>query len=131
MKELVISTKKKEELVDITSLVKEEISIKEGILHIFVPHATAGITINENADPNVPKDIINFLNKAIPKGKWLHDAIDNNADSHIKASLVGSSVSIPIKDGRMLLGKWQSIFLCEFDGPRERKIILNIIPALK
>ena len=125
---LSINTNNREELVDITSLIEKNIDIKNGILHIFIPHATAGITINENADPNLPEDINNFLNKLVEKGIWKHDKIDNNADAHIKASLIGNSVFIPVKDNQMQLGNWQNIFFCEFDGPRKRKIILNFIP---
>jgi secondary thiamine-phosphate synthase enzyme len=127
--ELSINTNKREELVDITSLVEKNIDIKNGILHIFIPHATAGITINENADPNLPEDITDFLNKLVKKGIWRHDKIDNNADAHIKASLIGNSVLIPVRDNKMQLGTWQNIFLCEFDGPRKRKIILSFIPV--
>jgi len=127
--ELSINTNKREELIDITSLIEKNINIKNGILHIFIPHATAGITINENADPNLPEDINDFLNKLVKKRIWKHDKIDNNADAHIKASLIGSSVLIPIENKEMLLGRWQNIFLCEFDGPRKRKIILNFIPV--
>jgi len=134
MKELLVETKQNEEFIDITDLVNKSLSsekIKEGILHIFVPHATAGLIINENADPNVSKDILNLLNKIVPKGKWLHDKVDSNGDAHIKSSLIGNSVSIPVKDGKLCLGTWQDIFLCEFDGPRQRKIILNLIPIIK
>ncbi len=130
--ELSINTNKREELVDITSLIKEELrknKTKNGILHIFISHATAGITINENADPNLPQDITDFLNKLVKKGIWKHDKIDGNADAHIKASLIGSSVFIPIENEKMQLGTWQDIFLCEFDGPKKRKIILNFIPV--
>ncbi len=128
MTEFFIQTNKREELIDITALIEEKVKgFNNGIAHIFVPHATAGITINENADPNLPVDITNFLNRLVPKGKWLHDRIDNNADSHIKASIIGNSVSIPVKEGKLQLGTWQDIFLCEFDGPRRRKIIINVI----
>lgn len=122
-----INTSKREELINITELVRKEINIKEGLIHIFIPHATAAITINENADPNLPKDITDFLNKLVKKGIWKHDKIDGNADAHIKASLIGNSVIIPVKDGKMLLGRWQDIFLCEFDGPRKRNVILSFI----
>ena len=126
--QLKIKSTKREELIDITPLIEEKIkNVKNGILHAFVPHATASITINENADPNIPLDIINFLNKLVPQGKWLHDRMDNNADAHIKASLIGNSISVPIENGKLQLGTWQDIFLCEFDGPRERKIILNVL----
>ncbi len=125
--ELIIRTSKREELVDITNLIEDNLKIEKGIIHIFVPHATCGITINENADPNLPKDISDFLNKLVKKGVWLHDRIDSNADAHIKNSLIGNSTSIPVYDRKIQLGKWQNIFLCEFDGPRKRKIILNFI----
>jgi secondary thiamine-phosphate synthase enzyme len=128
--QLVIKTKKREEILNITNEVQEQVSmskIKEGICLVFVPHATAALTINENADPNIKEDILNFLSKAIPQGKWLHDRIDGNADAHIKAALIGSSVTIPIQNSSLLLGTWQGIMLCEFDGPRERKIIVEAI----
>jgi len=128
--ELIIKTEKREEFIDITDVIEkkiEDMKIEKGILHIYISHATAGITINENADPNLPIDILNFLGKLVPKGKWMHDRIDNNADAHIKTSLIGNSISIPIESGKLQLGRWQNIFLCEFDGPRERKIILNLV----
>jgi len=126
--ELIIKTNKREELIDITNLINEKINEDDnGIIHLFVAHTTAGITINENADANLPKDISNFLNKLVAKGIWMHDKLDGNADAHIKASLIGNSVSIPIKNGKMELGQWQNIFLCEFDGPRKRKILLNFL----
>ena len=127
--QLKIKTHKREELVDITDLIRHRIPISQGVVHIFVSHTTAGITINENADPNLPTDILNFLNKLIPQGRWLHDKIDNNADAHIKASLIGSSISIPVEEGKLQLGTWQNIFLCEFDGPRERNIIVSFLGA--
>ena len=125
--ELTIQTNKREELIDITNLIQEKIEIKNGILHVFVPHATCGITINENADPNLPKDISNFLNQLVPEGKWMHDRIDDNADAHIKTSLIGNSIFVPIKNKGLELGTWQNIFLCEFDGPRKRRVILSFI----
>lgn len=126
--ELIIKTNKREELIDITNLINEKINEDDnGIIHLFVAHTTAGITINENADANLPKDISNFLNKLVAKGIWMHDKIDGNADAHIKASLIGNSVSIPIKNGKIELGQWQNIFLCEFDGPKKRKILLNFL----
>ena len=121
---------KRMDIVDITkevSNIVSESNIKEGICNIYTPHATAAITINENADPNVGVDIQNALQQLVPEGKWLHDRVDGNADAHIKASIIGSSESIPIKDGELLLGTWQDIFLCCFDGPRNRKIIITII----
>ena len=132
--ELIIKTSKREELIDITNLINKKIkinNINKGIIHLFVPHATAGITINENADTNLPKDISDFLNKLVAKGIWMHDRTDGNADAHIKASLIGNSVSVPFSEGALQLGTWQNIFLCEFDGPRKRKILLNFLKTTK
>jgi len=96
---------------------------------IYVPHATAAVTINENADPNITKDIIKAINKIVPEhDNYLHDSIDNNAAAHIKSTLIGVSTAIPISSGHLQLGTWQDIFLCEFDGPRShRKVIVEII----
>ncbi|MBD3313308.1 YjbQ family protein [Candidatus Woesearchaeota archaeon] len=129
-KRISISTSAKYELVDITGKVKEVVAhsgIKRGICSIYVPHATAAITINENADPNVKKDILNALEKLVPEGRWLHDKVDNNAAAHIKASIIGPSESIPIEGSELMLGTWQDIFLCDFDGPKNRNIILTML----
>ncbi|MBW2981131.1 secondary thiamine-phosphate synthase enzyme YjbQ [Candidatus Woesearchaeota archaeon] len=128
-KEITVSTSKKEELVDITDEVKRIVAdskVKEGLCNVYVPHATAAVTLNENADPNVMVDIVNALDKVVPQGKWLHDRVDGNGDSHIKSAIVGPSETIPIKDGKLLLGTWQDIMLCDFDGPRQRRVIITI-----
>lgn len=113
---------------DITSLVSREVEgsgLKEGLCLVFVPHTTAGVTINEGADPSVRQDILDFLTRLVPaSGNYRHS--EGNSDSHIKATLVGSSVSIPIEKGRLALGTWQSIFFCEFDGPRSRRVIVSL-----
>jgi len=131
MKKIIISSTKKNELINITEKIKKIISeskIENGVCIVYVPHATAAVTINENADPNVAEDIINAINRIIPEhANYKHDRIDNNAAAHIKASIIGPSQIIPIKDGSLQLGRWQDIFLCEFDGPRERTIIIEII----
>jgi len=131
MKKIIISSTKKNELINITDKIKKIISeskIENGVCIVYVPHATAAVTINENADPNVAEDIINAINRIIPEhANYKHDRIDNNAAAHIKASIIGPSQIIPIKDGSLQLGRWQDIFLCEFDGPRERTIIIEII----
>lgn len=131
IKQFSISTSKKEELIDITAEVEKTIAdskIKNGICFLYVPHATAALTINENADPNVADDIIKALQKAVPEGSWKHDRIDGNATAHIKSTIMGSSETIPIENGKLALGTWQDIFFCEFDGPRSnRKIIVQII----
>lgn len=118
--------------MDITSEVEaivENSKVKEGICFIYVPHATGGITINENADPNIKDDIIKAVNKIVPEhDNYKHDAIDNNAAAHIKSTLIGVSKAIPISSGKLQLGTWQSLMFTEWDGPRSsRKIIVEII----
>jgi len=120
-----IKTEKREQIMDITSEIKEIVSksdIKEGICLVYVPHATAALTINENADARVCEDVLDYLRSQIPKGKWKHDACDGNGDAHIKAAIIGPSISIPIKNFKLVLGTWQGIMLCEFDGPRSRTV---------
>ena len=126
---LYIKTRKRVEAVDITDSVLnfvKDSNVKDGILFLYVPHTTAGITINENADPSVIDDILNKLNEIVPKiGNYKH--IEGNSDSHIKSSIIGVSKNLIIEDGKVILGTWQGIFFLEFDGPRERKIILKIL----
>jgi secondary thiamine-phosphate synthase enzyme len=127
--EFTVSTTKKQELVDITHKIKEIVDgsgVSDGLCNVYVPHATAAIMINENADPNITLDIIDALDKLVPQGKWRHDAIDNNAAAHIKAAVCGPSETIPVKDGKLQLGTWQDIFLCCFDGPRKRRVVVTI-----
>jgi secondary thiamine-phosphate synthase enzyme len=128
-KTIVVKTRTRTEFIDITSDVKEIVSksgIKSGVCYVYVPHTTAGVTINEGADPAVVKDILSTLNKLIPhNNKYLH--MEGNSDAHIKTSLMGPSQSIIIEGGKLLLGTWQSIFFCEFDGARSRKIIVNVM----
>ncbi len=129
MKTITVKTSSREEFVDITyeveSAIKES-GIKNGVCYLYVPHTTAGITINEGADPSVKKDIINALKKIAPYGAG-YSHMEGNADSHIKATLVGSSAIVLIENSKPALGTWQSIFFCEFDGPRTRKVYLKII----
>lgn len=124
-----IKTNQKQELIDITSEVKKfvkESKIKDSALLIYVPHTTAAIAINENA--GIEEDIIKALNKIVPEhDNYEHDKKDNNAAAHIKSSLIGNSKIIPVKSGELQLGTWQYIFFCEFDGPRNRTVILKII----
>jgi secondary thiamine-phosphate synthase enzyme len=128
-KTIIVKTRTRTEFIDITSDVKEIVSksgIKSGVCYVYVPHTTAGVTINEGADPAVVKDILSTLNKLIPhNNKYLH--MEGNSDAHIKTSLMGPSQSIIIEGGKLLLGTWQSIFFCEFDGARSRKIIVNVM----
>ena len=119
----------REELVEFTDLVKQklrEAGVQEGVVILYVQHTTAGLTINENADPDVPRDMLHALRTLIPQhGMGFHHG-EQNSDAHIKASLVGSSVTIPFADEQLLLGRWQGVFLCEFDGGRERQVIMMI-----
>lgn len=130
MEKITVSTGKEEQIVDITDNVKGIVSksgVKEGICLIYTPHATCAVMINENWDPNIMLDIIDSLNNMIPKGKWRHDKEDNNGAAHIKSSIVGPSEAIPIKGGELMLGRWQDIMLADFNGPKEREILVNII----
>ncbi len=124
-----IKTTKPQEFIDITSLINEEIkrqNVQEGIAVVFVPHTTAGVTINENADPDVVDDILMALDKAFPvKGAYRH--YEGNSHAHIKASLMGPSCTIIIENGRLKLGTWQGVYFCEFDGPRNRKVYIKIM----
>ncbi len=129
IKTLQIKTEKHTEFIDITRKVQEIImnsKVKSGVCYIFIPHTTAGITINENADPDVKSDMLMELNKIIPfDDNYKH--IEGNSSAHIKASLLGFSETVFIEDGRLLLGTWQGIYFCEFDGPRVRKVYVKII----
>lgn len=125
---LSVKTTARSEMVDITSSVQKEISragVSDGVCVVYVPHTTAGITINEGADPSVCRDIIEKLNDLVPPNAGYRH-MEGNADSHIKASLMGSSVSVMVEKGRLLLGTWQKIFFCEFDGPRTRKVYVKL-----
>ena len=126
IKQFSIKTSRRKEFIDITSQIQEIVGeVSEGVVTVFVPHTTTGITINENADPDVPRDILKKLESLIPQSdNYSH--MEGNSDAHIKASLFGSSVSVIVKDGRLLLGTWQSIFFCEFDGPRTRMFYAQV-----
>ncbi len=125
-----VRTDKRNQFLDISDTIRDLVSqsaVTEGSVEIFVPHTTAAITINENADPTVQSDILDHLEKLIPRsGRFRHS--EGNSDSHIKASLIGSRLSIFISSGKLVLGTWQGIYFCEFDGPRSRKLIVKIIP---
>lgn len=123
-----IRTHSRSELMDITPLVNDIVhksKIENGVCYVFVPHTTAGITINENADPSVRQDILAELDKMVPwQGNYSH--LEGNAAAHIKASLVGSSETIPVEKGDLVLGTWQGVFFAEFDGPRRREVWVTI-----
>ncbi|AZR74613.1 hypothetical protein BBF96_15260 [Anoxybacter fermentans] len=131
MEVLKIRTTSRDELVNITgkveALVRDK-GWKEGLIHIFVPHTTAGVTINEGADPTVKADLLMILDRLVPwEGGYRH--LEGNSAAHMKASLLGSSVHIPLMEGKLQLGTWQSIYLAEFDGPRDRKVYISYIPV--
>lgn len=122
-----INTRDRSEMTDITSKVEEELKrsgLKDGVCFLFVPHTTAGITINEGADPSVVADIQATLNKLVPwEGSYRH--LEGNSAAHIKSSLIGNSLIVLVESGRLKLGTWQGIFFCEFDGPRSRKVYMK------
>ena len=124
-----VRSHQREELVEFTDQVVEKLresKAKEGVVVLYVQHTTAGLTINENADPDVPRDMLHALRTLIPQHGMGFRHGEENSDAHIKASLTGPSVTVPFEDGKLLLGRWQGIFLCEFDGGRERKVIMMI-----
>jgi secondary thiamine-phosphate synthase enzyme len=126
---LKVRSHQREELVEFTEEVQRELNeadAREGVVVLFVQHTTAGLTVNENADPDVPRDMLHLLRTLIPQHGMGFRHGEENSDAHIKATLVGSSVTVPFQDGKLLLGRWQGIFLCEFDGGRERKVIMMI-----
>lgn len=129
-----ISTHAREGLYDITREIEEVVTssnIHEGLVNVYVRGATAGIMIQENWDESVQTDVVDLLRKLIPQGVWLHDAQDGNGDSHLKAGIVGPQETIPVMNGKMALSTWQNIFLCEFDGPRDKREIVVTIIAQK
>ena len=124
--EINVQTSNKEEFIDITYKIKELININNGLCIVYCPHTTSGLTINEGADPSVQHDIIKILKKLVPENGYYHH-LEGNSDAHIKASLLGSSLTVLIENKRLLLGTWQHIFLYEGDGPRNRRIYVDII----
>ena len=128
---LELQTRERDQFLNIDRLLENtcrEQGWRDGLLFVFVPHTTAGITINENADPDVRMDIIQVLDRLIPwAGPYAH--AEGNTAAHVKASLMGSSITVAVTEGKLLLGTWQSVFFCEFDGPRTRKIVLRFLAA--
>lgn len=126
-----IPTSRRVEFIDITKKVQRALSnagIQSGLCHVFVPHTTAGVTINENADPDVVRDIVTTLERLVPeRGDYRHG--EGNSDAHIKASIMGFSQSIPVENGRLALGTWQGVYFCEFDGPRTRQMRITLLPT--
>ena len=129
MKILNVKSNKREEMIEITAEVEKALrdsEIKDGICVLFTQHTTCGLTINENADPDVKSDMLLFLRQTIPQYYEGFRHFEHNSDAHIKSSLVGSSVTIPFENGKLLLGRWQGIYLSEFDGARERKVLVKL-----
>ena len=128
-KEIQVKTTTRNELVDITLSVErvvEESGVSEGICVLAVPHTTAAVTVNENADPSVKADIIAKLSELVPAGdRYQH--LEGNADAHIKATIVGPSETLLVKGGHLSLGTWQGVFFCEFDGPRTRRLVIRVL----
>jgi secondary thiamine-phosphate synthase enzyme len=127
MKTITVKSRKREEMIDITSRVSDCLPDDgEGLCLVFSQHTTCGVTVNENADPDVQSDMLGLLQKLIPQNEPGFKHGEENSDAHIKTTLVGSSATVPYSKGKLLLGRWQAVYLCEFDGPRERKLIITI-----
>ena len=129
---LTVKTRAQTELVDITADVSRLVAdsgVRNGLCLVYVPHTTAGVTINENADPSVPKDVLMVLNQMVPwKADYRH--LEGNSPAHVKSTLVGASQTIAVENGRLVLGTWQGVFFCEFDGPRSRTVQVHIVEGV-
>ena len=126
----IVHTRTRAELIDVTEQIQRYISrfgVMDGYVIVYCPHTTAGITINENADPDVRHDVLAKLEKLIPQIESYYQHDEGNSDAHVKASLVGNSATVLIEQGRVLLGRWQGIYFCEFDGPRERRMMIKLV----
>jgi secondary thiamine-phosphate synthase enzyme len=129
MSELRIRTDAPRTLVDITAQVAAIVAksgVDSGLCHVYVAHATAAIVINENDDPNVCVDLLDALDRLVPAGIWRHDRVDGNAASHIQAAILGPGETIPVRQGKLCLGRWQAVMLAELDGPRERRVVVTV-----
>jgi secondary thiamine-phosphate synthase enzyme len=129
---ITLNTRKREQLVDITAQVTAvagRSGARNGLVNVYAQGATAAVMIQENWDESVQTDVVHLLQKMIPKGVWLHDQQDGNGDSHLKSGLVGPSETIPLIDGELGLSRWQNIFLCEFDGPRQERVVIVTVLA--
>jgi len=131
MQTVEVSTRFRTQVVDITGKVQDLLAasgVSDGVVVICSAHTTAGLTVNENADPDVMADVLSTLERLVPRhGPYAH--AEGNSDAHVKASLVGLSVTLPIQNGRLVLGAWQGIYFCEFDGPRRRRVLVQVLPA--
>lgn len=132
MREFKVRTTKSQQVLDITSAVARELraeGVVEGTCLVYVPHATAAVVINENADPNIGEDLLEALDALVPAGRWRHDRIDHNGAAHIKAAILGPSETVPVAGGKLSLGTWQALMLVELDGPRTRRVLVTCIEA--
>ena len=130
--EIKVRTRNKNDVVDLTRQIAElvrQADLEHGLCHVYVPHATAAIIVNENDDPQIGQDLLTALDGLIPEGVWLHDKVDENGASHLKATILGPSETVPIQRGRLALGTWQAIMLVDFDGPRDRTAIVTLTRA--
>jgi len=128
-KQFQIRTPSRDAMIDITGEVADalgESGVRDGIVTVYIPHTTAGVTINENADPDVIHDVLAALDTAVPWSQRFYRHGEGNSAAHVKSSMVGCTATIPVVDGRMTLGTWQSVFFCEFDGPRTRKVLVTL-----
>ena len=124
-----VRSSRKYQMLDVTEQVAEivrQAGLDEAICSVYVTHATAAVVINENDDPNVCEDVLAALDKLVPEGIWRHDRVDGNAAAHIKAAILGPGETIPVRQGRLLLGTWQAIMVVEFDGPRDRRVVVTV-----
>jgi secondary thiamine-phosphate synthase enzyme len=123
-----VSTRERTEMIEITGRVQAAVGksgVREGLVVVYVPHTTAAVTINENADPDVQRDILKELNKIVPfEDGYSHQ--EGNSAAHVKAALIGPSVTVPVSEGSLVLGTWQAVYFCEFDGPRTRRVVVSI-----
>jgi len=131
LKYINVKSRSRQEFLDVTAEVNSELAemgIKDGLVCVFVPHTSAAITINEGADPNVRHDIITTLSRLIPKDAGYHH-MEGNSDAHLKSSIIGATICIPVEEGRLVLGTWQALYFCEFDGPRHRRVGIKALKA--
>ena len=123
-----VSSQRRRQLIDITSFVQEAVNaseVAEGVCHVFVPHTTAALTLNENADPTVPQDLLEAFEKVLPDVRWRHS--EGNSDAHFLSTVIGVSVHIPISEGELRLGRWQAVYFVELDGPRRREVWITCL----
>jgi len=128
--QLTVSTRARVQFIDITERVQEAVrnsGMRSGVAHVFVPHTTAGVTINENADPSVVADILATLDRIVPQ-EGTYDHSEGNSPAHVKASMMGFCQTVVVDEGKLVLGTWQAIYLCEFDGPRTRRVMVKLQP---